>query len=74
MLSAIPCLEFGNDAAEVYGRIVMENGYSRRKILDRMIAAQARLHRMDLGTFNASDFNEIGLLNVLDWSKERDFQ
>ena len=50
MLSAIPTLAFGDPAAETYATIVASAGYSRRKILDRMIAAQALVHRATLVT------------------------
>lgn len=52
MLSAIPALAFDALAAETYGDIVASAGYSRRKLLDRMIAAQALVHRATLVTFN----------------------
>ena len=40
MLSAIPALAFDDLAAKTYGDIVASAGYSRQKMLDRMIAAQ----------------------------------
>jgi hypothetical protein len=40
MLSAIPALAFDDLAAKTYGDIVASAGYSRRKLLDRMIARQ----------------------------------
>jgi tRNA(fMet)-specific endonuclease VapC len=67
MLAAIPCLPFDDAAAETYGRIVASAGYSRRKLLDRMIAAQALLHRATLVTFNASDFSDIANLSLAVW-------
>ena len=50
MLSAIPALAFDDLAAKTYGAIVASVGYSRRKLLDRMIAAQALVHRATLAT------------------------
>jgi predicted nucleic acid-binding protein len=50
MLSAIPTLAFDDLAAKTYGTIVASAGYSRRKLLDRMIAAQALVHRATLVT------------------------
>ena len=39
----------------MYGTIVASAGYSWRKLLDRMIAAQALVHRATLVTFNPGD-------------------
>lgn len=67
MLSAIPALDFDASAAEAYGRIVAAAGYSRRKLLDRMIAAQAIVHRAALVTLNAADFADVPGLRVVAW-------
>jgi len=42
-------------------------GYSRRKPLDRMIAARALVHRVTLVTFNPDDFSEVPGLSSLVW-------
>jgi predicted nucleic acid-binding protein len=65
LLAAIPILAFEEDAAVHYGKIVAAAGYSRRKILDRMIAAQALQHRAVLLTLNADDFANIEALRVM---------
>lgn len=67
MLDAIPVLAFDDVAAEAYGSIVAHAGYSRRKLLDRMIAAQALVHRATLVTLNAEDFRDIPGLRVESW-------
>lgn len=67
MLSAIPVLAFDDAAAAAYGAIVAHSGYSRRKLLDRMIAAQAIVHRARLVTQNASDFSDIIGLELESW-------
>ena len=67
MLSAIPALAFDDLAAETYGDIVASAGYSRRKLLDRMIAAQALVHRATLVTFNQDDFSDVPGLSLLVW-------
>jgi tRNA(fMet)-specific endonuclease VapC len=67
ILSAIPTLAFDDLAAETYARIVASAGYSRRKLLDRMIAAQALVHRATLVTFNADDFSDVPGLSLLAW-------
>ncbi|MEJ7813203.1 MAG: type II toxin-antitoxin system VapC family toxin [Gemmatimonadaceae bacterium] len=67
MLAAIPTLAFDDAAAEAYGAIVARAGYSRRRLLDRMIAAQAIVHRATLVTRNAGDFADVAGLQVLAW-------
>ncbi|MGQ0531986.1 MAG: PIN domain-containing protein [Caulobacteraceae bacterium] len=67
MLAAIPCLAFDEDAAARYGAIVAVAGYSRRKLLDRMIAAQSLVHRATLITFNADDFSDVPGLRLRAW-------
>jgi tRNA(fMet)-specific endonuclease VapC len=49
------------------GGMVASAGYSRRKLIDRMIAAQALVHRATLITFNPDDFSGIPGLSSLVW-------
>ena len=67
ILSAIPALAFDDLAAKAYGTIVASAGYSRRKLLDRMIATQALVHRATLITFNPDDFSDVPGLSSLAW-------
>jgi predicted nucleic acid-binding protein len=67
ILAALPVLAFDDTAADAYRRIVESAGYSRRKILDRMIAAQALVHRATLVTRNAADFQDVHGLDLLAW-------
>lgn len=67
MLTAIPTVAFDDAAADAYGGIVARAGYSRRKLLDRMIAAQALVHRAILVTLNGSDFADVVGLELLGW-------
>lgn len=67
MLDALPVLDFDREAADAYRAIVEAAGYSRRKILDRMIAAQALVHRATLVTRNAADFHDIPGLALVEW-------
>lgn len=67
MLAAIPTLAFDDAAADAYGGIVAQAGYSRRKLLDRMIAAQALVHRATLITGNENDFADVAGLQLLVW-------
>jgi predicted nucleic acid-binding protein len=54
-------------AADAYRMIVEAAGYSRRKLLDRMIAAQALVHRAKLVTQNPNDFQDVPGLGLLAW-------
>ncbi|MFO1060464.1 MAG: PIN domain-containing protein [Dongiaceae bacterium] len=67
MLKAMPVLAFDAAAATAYATIVAGAGYSRRKLLDRMIAAQALVHRATLVTINRRDYADIPGLDLLAW-------
>lgn len=67
MLRAIPSIAFDDASAEAYAMIVANAGYSRRKILDRMIAAQALVHRATVITMNRADFADVDGLQLLEW-------
>jgi tRNA(fMet)-specific endonuclease VapC len=67
VLDALPVLPFEAEAADAYRMIVEAAGYSRRKIMDRMIAAQALVHRATLVTRNAADFQDVPGLMLLEW-------
>lgn len=66
-LASLQVLPFDERAAAAYGAIVKTSGYSRRKILDRMIAAQALVADATLVTLNAADFSDIPGLKLLAW-------
>jgi tRNA(fMet)-specific endonuclease VapC len=67
ILGAMPTLAFDDVSAEAYRDIVRAAGYSRRKLLDRMIAAQALVHRAVLVTMNETDFADVPGLQLLAW-------
>jgi predicted nucleic acid-binding protein len=67
VLAAIPTIAFDDAAATAYGKIVASAGYSHRKLLDRMIAAQAIVHRASLVTMNAGDYADIPNLPLVPW-------
>ena len=67
MLGAIPTLAFDDASADACAAIEARSGYSRRKLLDRMIAALALVHRATLVTMNADDFSDIAGLSVQAW-------
>jgi tRNA(fMet)-specific endonuclease VapC len=67
IVRAIPTLAFDDLAATTYRSIVAAAGYSRRKLLDRMIAAQALVHGAELVTFNPDDFSDVPGLTLHAW-------
>lgn len=67
LLAALPVLNFGPREAEAYGRIVAVLRYSRRKLLDRMIASQALVADATLVTLNGEDFRDVPGLKLLEW-------
>ena len=67
ILDVLPVLAFDDAAADAYRTIVEAAGYSRRKLLDRMIAAQALVHRATLVTMNGADFRDVPGLSLLEW-------
>ncbi|MDQ2861416.1 MAG: PIN domain-containing protein [Pseudomonadota bacterium] len=67
MLRSLSVLPFNDVSADACRAIVEAAGYSRRKILDRMIAAQAIVHRATLVTTNGEDFRDVPWLELLEW-------
>lgn len=67
LLAALPVIDFDAATADAYRRIVSGTGYSRAKILDRMIAATALVHSLTLVTINGDDFRDIPGLALDIW-------
>lgn len=67
LLASLEELPFGTAEAAAYGRIVESCGYSRPRLLDRMIAATALVAGARLITTNATDFKDIADLRLEDW-------
>jgi predicted nucleic acid-binding protein len=61
-------LDITDEIAALYGQIVAQAGFSRRKIADRMIAATALAHGLALVTLNARDFRDVSGLEVVEWA------
>lgn len=68
LLDAYPVLPFGKEDVLIYRRFIEAAGFSRRKLLDRMIAVQAIVAGACLATLNPSDFNNLAGLRLEDWS------
>ena len=67
LLATIATVAFEEEAARVYGQIVANLGYSRPRMLDRMIAAQAIVHKATLITNDRRGFNGIASLQLEVW-------
>lgn len=61
-------LPFTSAEAEAYARTIAVIGFSRRVIIDRMIAVTALTNGLTLVTANPRDFRAIPGLRVEDWS------
>jgi tRNA(fMet)-specific endonuclease VapC len=68
MLEALPILPFGEPDVLAYRQILAVCGFSRSKIIDRLIGAQALVAGARLATLNPRDFRDIPGLEVVDWS------
>ncbi|MFN3667817.1 MAG: PIN domain-containing protein [Brevundimonas sp.] len=67
LLSAVRVLDFDQASADAYRTMIESVGFSRRKVLDRMIAAQALANNATLVTRNVADFRDIPGLLFLEW-------
>ena len=67
IIESLTILTFKADEAQLYGEIIRHVGYSRSKLLDRMIAAQAIAIGATLITMNGSDFQDIPGLTLEIW-------
>ncbi len=67
LLSVLSTVPFDDQAADIYRTIIETCGFSRRKMADRMIAAQALIEDATLVTLNPDDFRDIPDLKLLAW-------
>lgn len=67
ILSLIETIEFDDAAATTYGAIIARIGFSRRKVVDRMIAATALEQGLTMITCNAADFRDVPGLDLVVW-------
>lgn len=55
------------DELDDYAAILAQSGFSRRKLLGRLIAAAALTRGLPLATLNPGDFADVPGLEVLNW-------
>jgi len=67
MSNSFATVAFDDNEARIYGRIVAVLGYSRPRVFDRMIAAQAIAIDATLITINGADFRDIPGLSFETW-------
>jgi tRNA(fMet)-specific endonuclease VapC len=67
MVRQMEVLPFEESCVSAYGAIVEAAGFSRRKVIDRMIAATAIVHELTLITLNGADFADIPHLELEVW-------
>jgi tRNA(fMet)-specific endonuclease VapC len=68
LLSKVEELDFTVGEVAAYSSIIAAIGFSRRLMVDRMIAATALANDLSLATFNSRDFRGIEGLRIEDWS------
>lgn len=68
MYDTLGIVPFGVAEAAAYRRIIERCGYSRPRIIDRMIAATAIVADAAVATLNPRDFRDIPGLRIEDWS------
>lgn len=68
LYATLEILDFGRREANTYRDIVQALGFSRARIIARMIAAQAMVAGAAIATLNARDFRDIPALLIEDWS------
>ncbi len=68
LLKVIEIIPFDDEMAAAYGGICAQHGFSRRKSLDRMIAATAIVRELTLVTLNGADFEDVSGLELEVWN------
>jgi tRNA(fMet)-specific endonuclease VapC len=67
MLMLFPVLPFDHSCVAAYRSIVEQTGFSRRQVIDRMIAATALVHGLGVVTTNPADFADVPGLDLEVW-------
>lgn len=69
MLGQFELLELDAAVISAYGAIIAAAGFSRRRIIDRLIAATALVHDLTLITMNEADFRDVPSLRLEVWGQ-----
>jgi tRNA(fMet)-specific endonuclease VapC len=67
MLRHMASLDFGEAEIAAYRAIIAELGYSRRRVIDRMIAATAIANGLTLAALNPADVRDVPGLALEAW-------
>lgn len=67
LLRSVEVLPFTEAEALAYGVILQAGRHDRRRVLDRMIAAQAIVAGLRLVTMNGRDFRDVPGLTLEEW-------
>lgn len=67
LFQELTIVEFDDLVVDAYRQIIASVGFSRRRILDRLIAATAIVHDLILITTNGADFRDIPDLKLEVW-------
>ncbi len=67
ILEVLAVIDFDDAMAQAYGEIIAATGFSRRKVIDRMIAATALVNGLTLITCNGDDFRDVPGLVLEIW-------
>ena len=68
-LRSFDLVELTPEIVTTYGNIVRACGFSRRRVIDRLIAATAIVHDLTLVTMNEADFRDVPGLRLEVWSQ-----
>ena len=60
-------IDFCDKELQAYRSILEHTGFSKPRVLDRMIAATALAHDLTLITINGKDFRDIRGLKLVEW-------
>ena len=70
LLEGLSVVPFDAAAAEAYGRIIAQIGWSRSRDMDRLIAANALAIQCVLVTANVADYVRVPGLTIENWAAE----
>ena len=68
MLQTMKVVDLDEAVVDVYAGVVCQIGFSRKRILDRLIAATAIVNKLSLVTINGDDFRDIPGLKLEVWA------